>query len=97
MSENKTIEPNQSIYGARKRFGDWLDKTRPWAHPGCDAYQMMEQMVDMAAAYFRGYCRPTQQDIAALQADLLSVTALLTTHPEGYEGPCACRECRGEA
>jgi hypothetical protein len=29
----------------------------------------------------------------AVQADLLRITALLTEHPEGYEGPCNCLEC----
>lgn len=51
-----------SIHAARKRFYDWLDKTRLWAQPGCDVYQMMEEMVDMAAAYFRGDYQPARRE-----------------------------------
>jgi hypothetical protein len=94
MTDRELIETNPSIHAARKRFHDWLDKTRPWAQPGCDVYQMMEQMADMAAAYFRGDCRPKQEDMEAVQADLVKVTALLCEHPVDYNGPCACKECQ---
>lgn len=87
------VETNPSIYAARKRFYDWLDRSRLWAQPGCDVYEMMEEMMDMAAAYFRGDCRPTQEHLKAVEADMLKITALLTEHPEGYDGPCACAEC----
>ncbi len=90
----KPLATNPNIHAARKNFHDWLDRTRPWAEPGCHVYQMMDQIVDAAAMYFRGDCRPTEKDMEALQTDLLNVTALLSEHPEGYDGLCACKKCR---
>ncbi|MHC4868051.1 MAG: hypothetical protein ACYTEX_28600 [Planctomycetota bacterium] len=58
---DKLIERDPNIYGARKRFYDWLDTNRPWARPNCNVYEMMEEIVDTAAAYFRGTCRPCRQ------------------------------------
>lgn len=80
---------------ARKFMADWLDAKRPWAH--CQdggVYEMMEEIVDYAAFAFRGERRPTKEEVADLNRDLLRFTADLDSHPENYEGPCACAECR---
>ena len=90
------VDTNPSIYAARKRFYDWLDERRLWARPGCDIYQAMEQMVDAAAVYFRFDCRLTQEDMKAVEADLLMLTATMSEHPAGYDGPCACEKCQAE-
>lgn len=80
---------------ARKFFHDWLDETRPWAR--CrdgGVYEMMEQIVDKAAAFFRNENRPTVEDVTRLQRSLLRFTADMSEHPGSYDGPCACAECR---
>jgi hypothetical protein len=36
-------------------------------------------------------------ELSADRDHLLGLTARLTDHPEDYDGPCGCRECRGHA
>ena len=83
-----------SLAQARKYFHDWLDEQRPWAHPGVDVYEMMEQMVDAAARYFRGEVRPTTEQIRKLTEAIEYFSSTHDQHPVDYDGPCNCAECR---
>lgn len=86
------------IAQARKMFYDYLDAQRPWARcKDGGVYEMMEDIVDCAAHAFRRDIRPKKEDVDRMQRDLMRFTAELDTHPENYDGPCACAECRMEA
>lgn len=87
-----------SVAAARKMFYDWLDSHRPWAVPENrgDVYSTMEKVVDAAAWCFRADKRPTSEDIHRLEQALFRFTTLYDTHPEGYEGPCNCADCRSD-
>jgi hypothetical protein len=37
------------------------------------------------------------QELCIANACLLELTECFPTHPEGYEGPCNCRECQAAA
>jgi hypothetical protein len=82
-----------SIPQARKMLLDYMDSRRPWAS-STDVYAMMEDIANYAALAFRNEHTPTKEEVSDLHRDLLRFTGKLNAHPVGYEGPCACLECR---
>lgn len=90
---NTAIPTSPSIPHARKMLYDYLDDNRPWASTK-DVYAMMEAIVDYAAFAFRDEIRPTKEDVRKMGVHLLRFTLPLTEHPENYDGPCDCAECR---
>jgi hypothetical protein len=87
-----------SVATARKMFYDWLDSHRPWARPENqgDVYSMMEKLVDAAAWCFRADKRPTNEEVRRLEKALHQFTKPLTEHPQDYDGPCMCADCRND-
>ena len=90
---NKEAQFIPSVPQARKNFHDWLDNNRPWANSK-DAYEIMEQIVDAAGYAFRGDVRVKREEVSEMERNLLRFTQDLKEHPDNYDGPCACEECR---
>ena len=91
-----TEKPNQSfpsIAQGKKMLMDYMDSTRPWAK-GSDIYAVMEDIANYAAFAFRNERTVTKEEVAKLERDLCRFTGLLNEHPDDYDGPCACLECR---
>jgi len=57
---------------------------------------MMENIVEMAALYFADERKYSQEDMTKIYQNLLLVTDGLEEHPEGYDGPCLCNNCKSE-
>lgn len=90
------IPATPSTAHARKMLMDFMDSKRPWA--SCkDVYVMMEEIADYAAFAFHGDRRPTKEEVTAMERDLMRFTQPLSEHPEDYDGPCGCAECRQSA
>lgn len=89
----RRLESLPSLPHARKMLLDYMDTKRPWAN--CkDVYVAMEEIANYASYAFRSEHVPTKEEVAGLNRDLLRFTEALDSHPENYDGPCACSECR---
>ena len=55
---------------------------------------MMEEIANHACWSFRNEHVPTKEEVDQMNRDLLRFTEALDEHPDGYEGSCACAECR---
>lgn len=82
-----------SVQHARKMLMDYMDSKRPWSN--CqDVYVMMEDIANYASFAFRNDHVPTKDEVSVLESDILKITSILQEHPDEYQGPCNCAECR---
>lgn len=91
MATKPNERPNTAQ--AKKMFYDWLDQERPWAHYD-SMYDAMEQIVSAAANCFAGERLYTQAEMDKLSAETMRLTDGLAVHPEDFDGPCLCNECK---